>query len=77
MNDILIGGYIETNSVIHRLNGKIKLLCFVLMLLYTLMFKGLASIAVNAVIIIAVILVSKVQAKNILSFLKGYGCFFL
>lgn len=77
MNDVLIGGYIDENSVIHKLGGKIKLLCFVLMILYTLIFKGYVSVIINILIITAVIFFSKLKVKNILSFIKRMWLFFL
>jgi energy-coupling factor transport system permease protein len=77
MNNVLAGRYIPINSVIHKLDARIKLICFVLILaaiVSTLSAWGYLAIACAAA---ALIMLSKISARTALEPIRRLWLFFI
>lgn len=70
IRDITIGQYYPSNSVIHRLDPRVKIICTLLYLISLFMFKSVPGYALCTLFLIVVIRVSKVPFKFITKGLK-------
>ena len=70
IRDITIGQYYPTNSVIHRLDPRVKIVCTLAYLISLFLFKSLLGYAICTIFLIAVIRTSKVPFKFITKGLK-------
>lgn len=70
IRDITIGQYYPTNSVIHRLDPRVKIVCTLAYLISLFLFKSVLGYAVCTIFLIAVIRISKVPFKFITKGLK-------
>lgn len=70
IRDITIGQYYPTNSVIHRLDPRVKIVCTLAYLISLFLFKSVLGYAICTLFLIAVIRTSKVPFKFITKGLK-------
>lgn len=70
IRDITIGQYYPTNSVIHRLDPRVKIVCTLTYLISLFLFKSVLVYAISTLFLIAVIRTSKVPFKFITKGLK-------
>lgn len=70
IRDITIGQYYPTNSVIHRLDPRVKIVCTLAYLISLFLFKSVLVYAISTLFLIAVIRTSKVPFKFITKGLK-------
>lgn len=70
IRDITIGQYYPTNSVIHRLDPRVKIVCTLAYLISLFLFKSVLVYAISTFFLIAVIRTSKVPFKFITKGLK-------
>ena len=70
IRDITIGQYYPTNSVIHRLDPRVKIVCTLAYLISLFIFKSVLGYAICTIFLIAVIRTSKVPFKFITKGLK-------
>ena len=70
IRDITIGQYYPTNSVIHRLDPRVKIVCTLAYLISLFLFKSVLGYAICTIFLIAVIRTSKVPFKFITKGLK-------
>ena len=71
LKDITFGQYIETNSPIHKLDPRTKLILLILNIVFLFLTKNMYSLAFAAVFLIAIILISKVPLKIYLKNIKA------
>lgn len=71
LRDITIGQYYPADSVIHKLDPRVKLFGTMLYIISLFCFKGLAAFVVATVFLILVIKASKVPFKFMVKGLKG------
>ena len=70
IRDITIGQYYPTNSVIHRLDPRVKIVCTLAYLISLFLFKSVLGYAICTLFLLAVIRTSKVPFKFITKGLK-------
>lgn len=70
IRDITIGQYYPTNSVIHRLDPRVKIVCTLAYLISLFLFKSVLGYAICTLFLIAVVRTSKVPFKFITKGLK-------
>ena len=70
IRDITIGQYYPTNSVIHRLDPRVKIVCTLAYLISLFLFKSVLGYAICTLFLITVIRTSKVPFKFITKGLK-------
>ena len=71
IRDITIGQYYPANSVIHKLDPRVKLFATIIYIVALFAFKGIAGLAVITAGLIAVIKLSKVPFKFMVKGLKA------
>lgn len=71
IRDITIGQYYPVDSVIHRLDPRVKLFVTFIYIVALFCFKGLISLGVITLFLFTVVLLSKVPLKYILKGLKS------
>ena len=71
IRDITIGQYYQTDSPVHRLDPRVKLLGTLLFIITLFLYKNPAGYALGAVFLLAVIKTSHVPVKFITKGLKG------
>ena len=71
IRDITIGQYYQTESVMHKLDPRVKLLGTLLFIITLFMYKNPAGYFLGIVFLFAVIKLSHVPVKFILRGLKG------
>ncbi len=71
IKDITLGQYYETDSVIHRLDPRTKLIATVVYVISLFIFDNIASFLVATAFLIAVIRLSRVPFKFIVKGMKG------
>ena len=71
IRDITIGQYYPANSVIHKLDPRVKLFATIIYIVALFTFKGIAGLAVITAGLIAVIKLSKVPFKFMVKGLKA------
>lgn len=69
-NSILPGQYVSTDSVLHRLDPRTKLIALLVLMLSFLMMDTLLGYAVAAMFVLLTLLVSKIQLGRLFSGLK-------
>ncbi|MWV42780.1 energy-coupling factor transporter transmembrane protein EcfT [Paenibacillus sp. HJL G12] len=62
-NSILLGQYTETNSILHRLDPRTKLLCFIVLMIGFLMLDKFVSYAVATFFVLGIMRASKVPLR--------------
>ncbi|MGN0458338.1 MAG: energy-coupling factor transporter transmembrane component T family protein [Eubacterium sp.] len=77
MNEQFSGAYINANSTVHRLDSRIKLLCFVLALAFTLASNGVLMYLINLAVLIICAKLSKIKISYLLASLKRVWLFAL
>ena len=70
IRDITIGQYYPTDSVIHKLDPRVKIVCTLLYLISLFLFKSVLGYVICTIFLIAVIRTSKVPFKFITKGLK-------
>lgn len=70
LNDITIGQYYPTGSIIHRLDPRLKIVALVAYIVFIFLAKTALSLAYIAVLTIVLILLTKVPVKTYLKNLK-------
>ena len=70
IRDITIGQYYPSNSKLHRLDPRVKIMCTLFYLISLFLFKSVLGYAIATVFLAAVIRISKVPLKFILKGLK-------
>lgn len=70
IRDITIGQYYPTDSVIHKLDPRVKIVCTLLYLISLFLFKSVLGYVICTVFLVAVIRTSKVPFKFITKGLK-------
>lgn len=70
IRDITIGQYYPANSVVHRLDPRVKIMCTLLYLISLFLFKSVLGYALCTIFLAAVIRTSKVPFKFIMKGLK-------
>lgn len=70
ISDITIGQYFPGNSIIHRLDARMKIVLTFLLIILIFLCKNFLSIAAAFVIIAAIVMMSKIPVKTILKSLK-------
>lgn len=63
LKDITFGQYFHSNSIIHRLDPRTKMLLLILNIVFLFLTKNMYSLLVCAVLTITVMIISKVPAK--------------
>lgn len=71
LRDITLGQYYPANSVIHKLDPRVKLFSTLIFIISLFSFKGLAALAVATIVLFAVIKLSKVPLKFMVKGLKA------
>lgn len=71
LRDITLGQYYPANSVIHKLDPRVKLFSTLLYIISLFCFKGIAALLVATVFLFAVIKLSKVPFKFMVKGLKA------
>ncbi len=70
LNDITFGQYFPTNSIIHRLDARIKLVILIVLIVAIFLCKNFVSLGVFAVFTLAVMFLSKIPVKLYLKNIK-------
>lgn len=70
LNDITFGQYFPANSVIHRMDARIKLVLLVVLIVAVFLCKNFVSLGIFAVFTVAVMLLSKIPIKLYLKNIK-------
>lgn len=70
MRDITLGQYFPTDSVIHRLDPRVKLILMIVYLVFTFITFNFFALGLIALSIISIVLISKVPLKMYLKSLK-------
>lgn len=76
MRDITIGQYYQTDSLVHRLDPRVKLFWTLIYIVGLFVAGNIAGYAMSTIFLIVVIRLSKVPVKKVLSGLKSI-CFIL
>ena len=76
MRDITIGQYYQTDSLVHRLDPRVKLFWTLMYIVGLFVAGNIAGYAMSTIFLIVVIRLSKVPVKKVLSGLKSI-CFIL
>ena len=71
LRDITLGQYYPANSVIHRLDPRVKLLGTLLFIVSLFSFKGVTALALATIFLVTVIKVSKVPFKFMVKGLRA------
>lgn len=71
LRDITLGQYYPADSVIHKLDPRVKLLATMLYIVSLFCFRGIAALLVTTVFLFAIIKVSKVPFKFMVKGLKA------
>ena len=71
IRDITIGQYYPANSVIHKLDPRVKLFATMIYIIGLFCFKGVLSLGVIALFLFAMVRLSKVPFKFIVKGLKA------
>ena len=71
IRDITIGQYYPANSVIHRLDPRVKIVCTLLFLISLFVQNSLLGYVIATIFLMSVIRISKVPLKFILRGLKA------
>jgi len=69
--DIMLGQYYQTESLIHRLDPRVKLFGTTILLISVFMIDSVVSLALVAAFLLATVLLTRVPVKRILKGLKG------
>ena len=69
MRDITLGQYFPTDSVIHRLDPRVKLILMIVYLVFTFITFNFFALGLIALSIISIVLISKVPLKMYLKIL--------
>lgn len=70
IRDITIGQYYPSDSILHRMDPRVKIVCTLLYLISLFLFKNIFGYALATVFLAGTIIVSKVPVKFILKGLK-------
>ena len=70
IRDITIGQYYPSNSVLHRLDPRVKIVCTLLYLISLFLFQNILGYVVATIFLVSVIRISKVPFKFIVKGLK-------
>ncbi|MCQ2532840.1 MAG: energy-coupling factor transporter transmembrane protein EcfT [Saccharofermentans sp.] len=70
LNDISLGRYIDTGSVLHKMDPRVKFVIYLLYLVAIFTMKSKIGILVTAVVVVLQIILSKMSPKNIWSTVK-------
>lgn len=70
IRDITIGQYYSANSILHRLDPRVKIMCTLLYLISLFLFNNIWGYAIATVFLVSVIRMSKVPFKFIVKGLK-------
>jgi energy-coupling factor transport system permease protein len=71
LKDITLGQYYQTNSIIHRLDPRVKLATTFIFIISLFLFKGVLGYAVAAIFLVSVIKLSKVPFKFMVRGMKA------
>jgi len=71
IKDITFGQYYDSNSVIHKMDPRIKILLIVFLIVFLFLAKNFYSLVLAMLFIASVIAVSKVPVKTYLKNIKG------
>lgn len=71
MKNIALGQYYPSGSVIHRLDGRIKIVIAVLFIVFSFLCKSACSFAALMLMTVGVVLVSKIPPKVVLRSIRG------
>lgn len=71
LRDITLGQYYPANSVIHKLDPRVKLFCTMIYIISLFCFRGIAALAVATVFLFGIIKASKVPLKFMVKGLKA------
>lgn len=77
MSSMQIGAYVDKKSVVHNLDARIKLLLYVALLILVLLSKSIAMYAIDALLIIICIAISKLNILSVVGFVKRLWLFFV
>lgn len=70
IRDITIGQYYPSNSILHRLDPRVKIMCTLLYLISLFLFKNIWGYGIATIFLIGVIVLSKVPFKYIVKGLR-------
>ncbi|MCQ2478301.1 MAG: energy-coupling factor transporter transmembrane protein EcfT, partial [Clostridia bacterium] len=71
LKDITFGQYIESGSVIHKLDARTKILLLILSIVFIFLAKNLISLAVFLIFTALVLIFSKIKISTYLKNLKA------
>ena len=76
ITDITIGQYYKTESLVHRLDARMKIILTILFVVIIFLCKNYLSLALMALLTVVSILLSKVPFKMFLKSIKhsDHGC---
>jgi energy-coupling factor transport system permease protein len=70
LKDITFGQYIFSNSIIHKLDARLKIICTVLFIVMVFVWDNIAAIGVNILFIAAMFLVARIPIRMVGKSLK-------
>lgn len=71
LKDITFGQYYGTNSVIHRADPRLKILLLILLIVFVFVSSNIFSLAMSAVFVFLILIITKVPLKKYLKNLKA------
>ncbi len=71
LNDITFGQYVETDSVIHRLDPRVKILLLIINIIFIFIAKNIFSLLFIALFVLMIMIFSKVPVKMYFKNLKA------
>ena len=71
LKDITFGQYVETNSVIHKADPRVKIVLLILAVVFIFVSQNMVALLLSLLFVLAVALVSKVPIKMYLKNLKA------
>jgi len=69
--DVSFGQYYPTNSIIHKLDARIKLLVTLLFIIAIFFIKSYFGFMLTAVVLIAIILIAKLPMASVMKSVRG------
>lgn len=71
LKDITFGQYVETRSLIHRADPRVKMVLLILLVVFIFVSQNMYSMALSLAFVVAVIIISRVPIKMYLKNLKA------
>lgn len=71
MKNIALGQYYPADSVIHRLDGRVKIIIAVLFIVFSFLCKSACSFAALMMMTVGVVLISKIPLKVVMRAIRG------